>query len=308
MDRLDEYEAFIRVARSGSFTGAARERGVTPSALSKQVKALESRLGVRLLQRTTRRVSLTDAGRGFLERAETIVGDIEDAEAAVADLDAEPRGVLRVGAPMDFGRLHLASSIASFAAAHPALQVEVELTDRAVDLIEEGLDVDVRIGALRESSLVARRLAPCHRVVCASPAYLDAHGRAERVEDFAAYSRVGYAYETQRTWRFETPSGPKQVNVPVGHRANNGEVTRALLIEGLGVALLPTFIVADAVRSGALEMLLADRVTSSIPIHALYPHRKQLSAKVRAFVDHLVTHCGPRPYWDDGLALASAPA
>ena len=246
MDRLDEYEAFIGVARTGSFTSAARERGVTPSALSKQVKALEARLGVRLLQRTTRRVSLTDAGRGFVERAETIVGDIADAEAAVTDLDAEPRGVLRIGAPMDFGRMHLASAIAEFAAGHPSLSVEIELTDRAVDLVEEGLDVDVRIGDLRESSLVARRLGPCRRVVCASPGYLDTHGRAERVEDFATYTRVGYAYEAERSWQFDTPDGSKRVNVPIGHRANNGEVTRALLIEGLGVALLPTFMVAEA--------------------------------------------------------------
>ncbi len=308
MDRFEEYEQFIRVAQTGSFTQAARAMGLTASALSKRVKALEARLGVRLLNRTTRRVALTDAGRAFLERAEAIVGDVVEAEAALADLEARPRGVLRVGAPMDFGRRHLASAIADFAATHPELRVEIELSDRVVDLLGEGLDVVVRIGRLRDSSLVARRLAPCRRVVCASPGYLDAHGRPERPDDLTRHTRIGYAYEALRTWQFDTAAGPQRIDVPVTHRSNNGEVTRSLLLAGLGLALLPTFLVADDVRAGRLEMVLADQLESSIPIHAVYPHRKHLSAKVRAFVDHLVGHCGVQPYWDEGLEFGGSAA
>ncbi len=304
MDRFDEYAHFIRVAHAGSFTRAAEEVGLTASALSKHVKALEARLGVRLLNRTTRRVALTEGGRAFLERAELIVGEVTETESALADLDAQPRGVLRVGAPMDFGRLHLSKAIASFMAAQPELRIEIELTDRAVDLIEEGLDVIVRIGALRDSSLIARRLGPCRRVVCASPTYLDAHGRPERIGDLTSHQRIGYAYEAERTWSFETASGPIRINVPIGHKSNNGEVTRALLLEGLGIALLPTFLVTEELRSGRLESILAEELESVIPIHAVYPHRKHLSAKVRVFVDHLVNHCGPQPYWDEGIDFA----
>jgi DNA-binding transcriptional LysR family regulator len=305
VDRFDEYGHFIRVAHAGSFTKAADEVGLTTSALSKHVKALEARLGVRLLNRTTRRVALTESGRAFLERAELIVGEVAEAESALADLDAQPRGVLRVGAPMDFGRLHLSRAIASFMAAQPELRIEIELTDRAVDLLEDGLDVVVRIGALRDSSLVARRLGPCRRVVCASPAYLDAQGRPEQINDLTGYQRIGYAYESERSWTFETSSGPVRINVPIGHKSNNGEVTRALLLEGLGIALLPTFLVAEDLRSGRLESVLAEELESVIPIHALYPHRKHLSAKVRVFVDHLVNHCGPQPYWDEGIDSAA---
>jgi DNA-binding transcriptional LysR family regulator len=303
MDRLGEYEGFLRVAQTGSFTAAAADLGLSASAVSKQVRSLEDRLGVRLLNRTTRRVALTDEGRAFSERVEAIVADIAEAESALTAALSQPRGRLRVGAPMDFGRRHLAEPLARFAAAQPLVEIEVELSDRFVDIIEEGLDLVVRIGGLSDSSLVSRRIAPCRRVVCASPAYLDAHGRPEAIDELTTHRRIGYAYEADRSWQFETPDGPVRANPPVGHRSNNGEMTRAMLLAGLGIALLPTFIVADELRAGRLEALLTDRIRSEIPIHAVYPHRKHLSAKVRAFVDHLVEHCGTAPYWDEGLDL-----
>ena len=306
MDRFDEYESFLRVAQTGSFTEAAAGLGVTASAVSKQVKSLEERLGVRLLNRTTRRVALTDGGRAFRERVEAIAQEIAEAEAAVTELQVRPRGVLRVGAPMDFGRIHLTRPIATFMAAQPELALEIELSDRFVDILGEGLDVVVRIGALGDSSLVVRRLAPCRRVICASPAYLDAHGRPESVEALSGHRRIGYAYETERSWRFESARGPVRVGVPIGHRSNNGDVTRELLLAGLGIALLPTFLVADELRAGRLETILADRLSSEIPIYAVYPHRKHLSAKVRAFVDHLVGSCGPSPFWDEGIDFGAA--
>jgi DNA-binding transcriptional LysR family regulator len=306
VDRLSEYESFLRVSRTGSFTSAAADLGVSASAISKQVKSLEERLGVRLLNRTTRRVALTEEGRAFSERMESIVGDIAEAESAVTASASEPRGVLRVGAPMDFGRLHLAEPIARFAASHPRLEIEIELSDRFVDLVEEGLDVIVRIGELADSSLVSRRLAPCRRVICAAPGYLDRHGRPAQVEELGSHHRIGYAYETERSWLFESAEGPVRVDVPVAHRSNNGEITSAMVVAGLGIGLLPTFIISDELRAGRLETLLADQLTSVIPIHAVYPHRKHLSAKVRAFVDHLGSHCGATPYWDEGLDFGDA--
>lgn len=301
MDRLSEYESFLQVSHTGSFTTAAADLGLSASAISKQVKALEERLGVRLFNRTTRRVVLTEEGRAFSERMRSIVDDIADAESAVTASVSEPQGVLRVGAPMDFGRLHLAEPIARFAASLPRLEIEIELSDRFVDLIGEGLDVVIRIGELSDSSLVSRRLAPCRRVICAAPDYLDRRGRPEHVEQLGSHRRIGYVYEAERSWLFESADGPLRVDVPVGHRSNNGEMTRAMVVAGLGIALLPTFIVSDDLRAGRLEAILPDQLSSVIPIQAVYPHRKHLSARVRAFIDHLISHCGATPYWDREL-------
>ena len=291
------------MARAESFTAAAAELGMTASAVSRQVKSLEDRLGVRLLNRTTRRVSLTDEGRAFRDRIEGVLDAAAEAELEAKSTASELAGRLRIGAPMDFGRLHLAGAIADFGAAHPALSLEVELADRFVDILDEGLDVVVRIGAPLDSALVSRTIAPCHRVVCAAPGYLDEHGRPEDAAALAGHRRIAYAYEADQSWALETDEGPVRVRVPVAHRSNNGEMTRAMLVAGLGVALMPTFLVADDLRAGRLETVLARRLSSTIPIQALYPHRKHLSARVRAFVDHLVAHCGTRPYWDEGLGL-----
>jgi len=302
VDKLSEFQAFLAVAREGSFSRAAAGLSITPSAASKQVKALEERLGARLFNRTTRRVSLTDAGRAFRERIEGVLREVEEAEQAVADLQAEPRGVLRVGAPMDFGRDHLAQPIARFAARWAELEVHVELSDRFVDVVEEGFDVVVRIGELAESSVVARRLGPCRRVICASPEYLERNGRPTHPNELTGHRRIGYAYETERSWHFEDAEGQAvRVQVPIAHRSNNGELTRQLLLQGRGIALLPTFLVSDDLRAGRLEMILPASTRADTGIHALYPHRRHLSAKVRRFVDFLVEHCGPRPYWDEGL-------
>jgi DNA-binding transcriptional LysR family regulator len=169
--------------------------------------------------------------------------------------------------------------------------------------VEEGFDVVVRIAELADSSLITRRLAPCRRLVCASPSYLDACGRPERPEDLLAHHRVGYAYEVERSWRFETPGGTSRIAVPVRHRTNNGGLMRELLLAGEGLSLLPTFLIAEDLRSGKLEAVLAESLRADTQIHAVYPHRKHLSAKVRRFVDHLATHYGPRPYWDEGLPV-----
>jgi DNA-binding transcriptional LysR family regulator len=301
MDRFFEFRSFSEVAARGSFTAAAEALGCTPSAVSKQVKTLEERLGVRLLNRTTRRVALTEAGRAFHERIQSVLQDVAEAEQTATRLQAEPRGTLRVGAPMDFGRAHLAEPIARFSAAHPDLELEVDFQDRFVDVVDEGFDVVVRIGALSDSSLIARTLAPCRRVLCASPEYIARNGAPSSPRDLLALTRIGYAYEVERSWSFDGPEGQQRVTVPIRHRSNNGELTRQLLLAGQGIALLPTFLVSRDLLEGRLRVLQMAGFDADIAIHAVYPHRRHLSAKVRHFVDFLVTHCGPHPYWDDGL-------
>jgi DNA-binding transcriptional LysR family regulator len=295
-----EYEGFSKVAALGSFTAAAAELGITASAVSKQVRALEERLGVRLLQRTTRSVSLTPEGRGFFERLRDVLSDAEEAELEVAQLRSELRGRLRIGAPMDFGRAHLAAPLAAFAAAHPGLSLDIEFSDRFVDVVEEGFDMVIRIGDLPDSSMVARRLAPCRRMLCAAPHYLAEHGAPSSPRELRRHVRIGYAYEAERSWRFRDG---ERINVPIRHRTNNGYMLAALACEGLGIALIPTFLVADELREGRLVALFEDTLIGEIGIHAVYAHRRLLSNKVRQLIDFLSEHCGESPYWDDGLDL-----
>ncbi len=304
VDRFAEMQSFVRVADLGSFTRAARELGLTPAAVSKQVRALEERLGARLLNRTTRRVALTEMGAAYRERARALLAEVEAAEAAVTRLQEAPRGTLRLNAPLEFGRTHLAGPLADFAAAHPALQVHVDLTDRFVDLVEEGYDLAVRIAALTDSSLVARRLAPCRRVLCASPTYLAVHGAPRRPEELRGHEGIDYAHTLGREWPFRAARGRVTVSVPARLRTNNGELMRRLALAGLGVALLPTFTVADDLRAGRLVEVLPGQLDADTTISAVYPHRRLLEPKVRLLVDHLARSFGSEPPWDRGLPSA----
>jgi len=305
--KLPELESFIRVVQAGTFTAAALELGLTPSAVSKQVRGLEERLGLRLLNRTTRSVSLTEAGRAFFERVAPLLAEIAEAEEAVSELQAELRGEVRVSAPMDFGVTHLAAAFARFTNRNPHVDLHIELSDRFVDVIRDGFDLAIRIGETKDSGLIARRLGPCRRVLCASPDYLERNGTPREPSELRKHQRVGYAYETERSFAVSgvaASSVPKgRITMPIVHHSNNSQLTRQLILEGQGFALLPTFLVAEDIAAGRLEVVLPDRVGDVIPIQALYPHRKYLSAKVRALVDHLVGHCGDAPYWDAELSL-----
>jgi len=307
MARWLELQSFTAVAEEGGFAAGARRLELTPSAVSKHVARLEDRLGVRLFQRTTRRVSLTEAGRAFLERIRGPLDEVEDAERAVRDLAGDLRGSLRVSVPLDFGRLHLVDRLAAFAVRHPELALDAELSDRFVDPVDEGFDAVVRIGALRDSSLVVRRLTTCRRLLCASPAYLDRHGTPAVPAALTRHRLVGFAYESERSWRFRDPAGgPEHVPVVPHHRSNAGTLHRALLLEGAGIGLAPTFLVGDDLRAGRLRAVLPDALDADTTIHVLYSHRRHLSAKVRAFVDALAEHCGEPPYWDAGLPRSRA--
>jgi DNA-binding transcriptional LysR family regulator len=302
MDRLGELEAFAAVAENGGFTAAARTLGRTTSSVSKQIQSLEARLGVRLLHRTTRRVSLTEIGVAFRDRVNGVLNDLDEAETAVAQLHEEPRGTLRVSVPTDFGRLHLAETLARFAKQHADIRLEVDFSDRFVDVVEEGFDIVVRIANLADSTLVARRMGPCRRVLCAAPSYLEANGYPAHPSELRGHPVIGYAYEQTRPWRFHrTEEEGITVSVEPRHRANNGEMIRSMLVSGLGIALLPTFLIADDLQVGLLETLFMDQLEADTVIWAVTLHRKLLATKVRLLLDHLVSSCGENPPWDEEL-------
>lgn len=300
MDRLAAIEAFVRVAESGSFSEAARRLRASKSAVSRQVSALETELGARLFHRTTRSLTLTEPGRSYFERATRILADLAEANQSVSQLQAAPRGRLRVNAPMSFGFLHLAPAIPDFLFRFPEVEIDMIMNDRFVDLVDEGFDVAVRIGALEDSSLVARKLAPIHRAVCASPAYLKVHGAPVSPDELTAhdclcYSNVSLAHE----WRFVAADGrPWPIEVKGRLAANNGDAIRAAALRGLGLAYLPTFIIGGDLQEGALVTVLDSFVPQDMTLNAVYPHARHLSPKVRAFVDFLSQRFGPRPYWD----------
>lgn len=298
MDRLAAMAGFAKVVETQSFSAAARALGVSKSQVSKQVAFLEEHLGARLLNRTTRRLSLTDAGAAFYDSCQRVLAEAEEAERAVGSLQAEPRGVLKVNAPMSFGILHLAPALPEFARRYPELTVDITLNDRMVDLVEEGFDVAVRISRLTDSSLVARRLAPSRRVVCGAPDYFAAHGVPRHPRDLKAHNCLIYSYAANEEWRFHGPEGEVAVRVSGSLRANNGEVLLAALRAGLGVAPLPTFIVGPDLAAGRLMPVLPEWADDSASVYAVYPHRRHLSTKVRVFVDFLAERFGPRPYWE----------
>ena len=286
------------MVEAGGFRAAAQQLGLTPSAISKRVRGLEDRLGVRLLQRTTRSVVPTEAGQAYYERSREILADLADAESTLSALQNEARGTLRVAAPMDFGRRHLAAPLAEFAARHPQLSLDVDFSDRFVDVVGEGFDLAIRIGTLADSNLVVRRLAPCRRLLVASPRYLAERGTPEAGADLRQHDFIGYTLESSRTWRVASETGGRALALRERHRANNGEMMYRLAAAGLGLALLPTFLACDALRDGSLVAVLEEEVDADIAIHAVYPHRRHLSAKVRLFVDYLVDAFGPVPEWD----------
>lgn len=299
LDLLAGMAVFARVVDAGGISAAARGMGLSKSAVSKQVSGLEDRLGARLLQRTTRRMSLTEAGASFLEHCRRVVIEAEAAENAVGALQGEPRGVLRVNAPMTFGTMHLAAMLPDFLARHPLVTVDLALNDRVVDLLEEGYDVAVRIGRLADSSLVARRLAPARRVMVAAPSYLDRRGRPAALTDLTDHDVLCYSYvPAAEEWRFDGPAGEESVRVNGRLRANNGEILLAACLAGSGIAALPTFISGPSLRAGSLVRVLPHLERTDFAIHAVWPTARHLSAKVRAFVDFLAERFGPVPYWD----------
>ncbi len=299
MDRITGLSVFAKVVEGSSFAAAARHFGLSPAMVSKHILALEERLGARLLNRTTRRVSPTEIGRVFYERATRILADIDDAEQEAGALQATPRGLLRLNGPLSFGTRHLAPAIADYLTACPAVEIDVTLSDRVADLVEEGFDLAIRIGRLADSSLIARRIAPCLLVACAAPAYVTKHGAPQRPADLAAHNCLGYSYAALRNeWRFSGPDGVESVRVSGRLNANNGDLLRLAALRGEGIVLQPSFLVGDDLAAGTLVPILPGYAPDEIVIQAVYPHSRQLSVKVRSFVDFLVARFGQEPEWD----------
>ena len=294
MDRFQAINSFVAVVEHGSFARAAERLDQSVSAVSRHVSELEQHLDARLLNRTTRRLSLTEAGRAFHERSVQLLADLEEAEQAAGGGGATPRGTLKLTCAISYGTRVLAPLIAAFVARHAEVRLDVELSDRAVDLVDEGFDLAVRIGAIRSPLLVARRLTSTTLVCCASPDYLARHGTPRTPDDLAGHACLTYEFSPSRfQWRFFTPGGDERV-VRVGGplHSNNGRMQVALAAAGAGVACEPDFIVAPEVASGRLVPVLTDWTLPSVPISAVYPSRRHLSAKVRAFVDFLVERIG----------------
>lgn len=300
MDKLDAMAAFTRVVAKGSYAEAGRELGLTRSAVSKAVMELEQILGVRLLDRTTRRVSATEAGRAYYERCLDVLSQIEETELQVSRLNDEPRGTLRINAPMSFGIRYLGDAVAELSAAHPDLKVELILNDRFIDPLEEGVDVTVRIGTLADSSLIARKLAPARRVLIASPGYIAQYGRPKTPGDLINHRCLAYGQSTVNSLRWQLTRGEETITVPVASQlcSNNGEILRAAAIAGNGIAKLPTFIVGPDISEGRLEVLVPDYPPTELGIYALYAPNRYLAAKTRVLIDHLAARFGGRPEWD----------
>lgn len=304
MTPLADMEVFARVVTAGGMSAAGRELGLSPAVISKRIKRLEERLGTRLIQRTTRQLSLTEAGQGYYERVVAILASIEEADGFVMRRSEVARGTLRVSAPTSFGRLHIAPHLRTFLKANPDLVVHLELSDSFVDIVGEAYDLAVRIGELDDSSFVARRLAPNHRLLVAAPSYLSAKGMPETL---AALSDHVLLSHNADTWRLEGPGGLQAVRVHGPLRTNSSEVVREAVLAGIGIALRSTWDVGPELKDGQLKVVLPDwRASRRVAVHAVYPTRRFLPQKVRVFVDWLAALYGPVPYWDEGLDLTAA--
>lgn len=294
----NDMAAFVRAVERGGFSAAARDLGLTPSAVSKLVTRLEDRLGVRLLNRTTRSLALTPEGEAYFHRAQRILADIAEAEEEVGRNRAQPRGLLRVNVGTAFGMHQLVPALPEFLLRHPEIQVELTITDRLVDLIEEGADLGIRLGNLADSSLVARRICEVERVVCAAPAYLRRHGTPGKPEELRGHNCLSMVNAPAlRRWPFEGRGGVEQVEVSGNVGATSADALLALALRGLGIIRLSDVIVGAAIREGRLVPLLeAVHHREALPLHAVYPQGRHRSPRVAAMIDFLVERFASAPW------------
>lgn len=300
MDNLTDIAVFVQVVESGSFTAAAEQLGLSRPVVSKYLSRLEDRLGARLLNRTTRRLSLTEAGQAFYRGSQRGLGEIAAAEAEVSQLQQAPRGKLRLNTPMSFGILHIAPGLAEFARRCPEVAIDMQLDDRQIDLVEEGFDLAIRIAELPDSSLVARRLGPCRHVLCASPDYLAQHGTPRTPDELRQHNAVTFRYQdSPNEWRFLTPDGRyASVLVTGSIQMNNSLAIRQAILSGAGITLTPSFIVGEDIRAGRLHQLLPEYRAQELSIYAVFPQRRHLLPKVQAFIDFMKQRITDSPGWD----------
>jgi DNA-binding transcriptional LysR family regulator len=299
LDKLTSMAVYVRVVDENSFAAAARHFRFSPSVVSAHVQELEDRLGVRLLNRTTRRLNLTDVGRVYYERCKQIIAEIEEAEQMASELQVAPRGVLRITAVPAFSVMHLAPAIADFTALYPEISVELTLNDRFVDLVEAGLDLAIQREPSSESNLIARRIVRVRTVLCGAPAYLDRRGTPLLPADLAAHNCLTGPPSNSR-WRLVDAEGHEQTLEVSGNLySNSNQVLRAAALEGQGLILVPVFLVGEDLRNGGLVPVLDGYAPDEVSVYALYPHSRHLSAKVRVFIDFLVARFARDPDWND---------
>ena len=301
MDSVAGMRIFVRVVDAGSFSAAGRQLGLAPSSVSRQISDLEYELGARLFHRTTRKLSLTEAGRLFHERAAQILVEVEEAKLAMSQIGGAPSGILRLTVPASIGRLHIAPALAAFQERFPAVQIVLSMTDRLVDLVDEGFDLAIRVGRQRDSSLIARRIGWGRRVVCGSPSYLEKAGMPKVPADLADHNCLTFrSHPGSNLWSFRGPKGTSKVRVSGGLFADNGEALCAAAVAGLGLILVPNWLVGIEIRRGRLRQVLGkfQVVPEASPLYAVYPHQRHLPPKVRAFVDFLVERFATETEWD----------
>lgn len=299
---ITDLEIFARVAAAGNMSAAGREMGLSPAVVSKRLSHMEERLGARLFQRTTRQLKLTETGEGFYGRVVGILRDIDEAEAFVSQVSGKVAGVLRITAPIGFARKHIGPYLPIFMRQYPELSVEIALRDDIVDIVGESFDIAIRIAELDDSSLVARKLAPCRRVICATPEYIERHGEPKTLSELSKHSCLSLAY--QHVWRVTGPEGPTTVKIFPKLRSSSGDVLHEAQLSGMGIAMRSTWSISEDLKAGRLRIVLPQyRETQGVAIFAVYPCRQFVPAKLKLFVDFLAHQFGPTPYWDRGLDL-----
>ncbi len=300
MDEFSAIPVFVAVVENGGFSAAARTLGVSKSAVSKRINQLEKQLGVRLLYRTTRKLSLTEAGERYFEHAARALQAAAQAEDAVAELQGDPQGTLKICAPMSFGRLHVAPLIPRLLKRYPKLQVELVMDDRTTDLVAAGFDIAIRSGRLADSTLVARKLAPLRQVLCASPEYIEHYGQPETPAELAEHNCILFSYSSDANkWTLCGEGEPEIVQVSGNYRVNNSEALLEALKAGIGIGRLPTFVAGPDLDSGRLIQLFESWQIPEQMFYAVFPERRYLPAKVRVFLEFAIEHFGgDQPYWD----------
>ncbi|SDG84641.1 MULTISPECIES: LysR family transcriptional regulator [unclassified Duganella] len=300
MDRLRALEVFVEVVKRDGFARAAEALDTSPANVTRYISDLESHLQTRLLNRSSRKMSLTSSGEALFERAKSILDDVAEAEAIVSSAALQPHGVLRVNAPLSFGVLHLAPLWARFMQLYPEVQLDVSLNDRVVDIVEEGYDMAVRISRAGSASNVARKLATSHNVLCASPEYIQQRGMPRTPAELLQHDGIGYSYAVNADeWQMLDAGGQQHtVKMPCVMHTNNGDTARAAALGGLGIIWQPTFLIGADLRAGRLQRVLPDYQLPDMDVLAVYPSRRHLSAKVRVMIDFLVRELAGTPPWD----------
>lgn len=302
MGQLEDMSVFIRVVEAGGISKAAEQLGMAKSAVSRRLVELETRLGVRLLNRTTRSSSLTEAGDSYYQRAVRIADDVAELNAMTMDDNTALTGSISLAAPLSFGMFHLSAAIDQFIKQHPDIHINIDFSDRQVDLVEEGLDLAFRIARLEDSNLVARRICPIRILLCASPVYIEQHGEPQHPNELKQHQLLHYNMSGSRQWRLiDNNAREQRIRISPFMEANNGEFLRDMAIAGHGIVATPTFISWQAIANGELIPVMCDYRPPDINAYAVYPKNRYLSQRLRRFIDFLVERFGDQPYWDEKI-------